>query len=248
MPNIFFKYKSLKNKEDVIRFYDIVTNNRLYFSPCSVLNDPLEGTAFSSSLSYAGCSMPIIYDFEDPIIKGQKNCFKIVSVSSTCFSPQMWAYYCDNYNGVCLCYSSSKSFSSAKNVEYDDVIDCGEIGPNGSVDLMDKIIYSSLYKKQSGWAGEKEWRIVDKTDELFFKYDSSELMAIIVGHRVDDETVSFIKSVLNNSIPIFKTHPGIHTRCIKVLPYDYYKVMDGVPFDYISNEDELYNYIKRRNS
>ena len=147
-----------------------------------------------------------------------------------------------------LCYSSSKSFSSAKNVEYDDVIDCGEIGPNGSVDLMDKIIYSSLYKKQSGWAGEKEWRIVDKTDELFFKYDSSELMAIIVGHRVDDETVSFIKSVLNNSIPIFKTHPGIHTRCIKVLPYDYYKVMDGVPFDYISNEDELYNYIKRRNS
>ena len=43
IPKIVFKYRSLKDSLDFVRFLDIVKNNRLYMPTVNQLNDPFEG-------------------------------------------------------------------------------------------------------------------------------------------------------------------------------------------------------------
>ena len=83
------------------------------------MNDPLEGQVIDvRACSYAGCSMSVAADDEDMVAQGIRNQFKILSLSSKYDSAQLWAHYADNYEGICLCFSTSGTFSSARPIEY----------------------------------------------------------------------------------------------------------------------------------
>lgn len=105
--------------------------------------------------------------FQDPGIK--VSCF-----SETNTSLLMWAYYANNYRGVCLEYD----FENV-DVSYKDV-----------VNSLHKVQYSDIrdyagyyFKKSRQWEHEQEWRIATRSDEEYVEFPF--LKAIYLGAKLD---------------------------------------------------------------
>ena len=244
MPELLFKYRPLVTKEDVIRIYDVFHNNRLYYPKISQLNDPLEGTGASIHLGYAGSTFSYITDTDLTPVQSEKELYRILSFSSDCFSPQMWAYYCANYNGICLGFSGSKSFASVQPVIYNDQKEeIGIIEPN-----IPAAVLSALLKKQSGWIVENEWRIVEKTDDCYFSFNPKELICVVLGHGIctdsNHELYDFILSIIPKDVHVFRTYPGKQSRQISLIKNGYELPGDGSRPNFIASVDELVNSIQ----
>ena len=56
-PNIIFKYKPLTTRSDIIRYYDIINHQRIFYPTSLQLNDPFEGQLPSVGLGAAGGSL-----------------------------------------------------------------------------------------------------------------------------------------------------------------------------------------------
>ena len=137
VPKLLFKFRALTTKTDLIRLVDILENNRLFFPTRKNINDPFElGRTTIQYGGYMGAWQYLQYQREEPMVSEKRERYHFLSLSEDCFSPQLWAYYADTYTGVCLCYSTEKSFRMAKPVvysseqralsEYDDCIDSGD--------------------------------------------------------------------------------------------------------------------------
>ena len=244
VPELLFKYKPLITKEDVVRIYDVFHNSRLYFPKISQLNDPLEATGVSMHLAYAGSSFSLLEDRDYIPVQSEKELYRILSFSSDCFSPQMWAYYCANYNGVCLGFSSSNSLSSVQPVNYSDrQEEISEIDPK-----LSTVLSSALLKKQSGWIAEKEWRFVKKTEACFFAFNPEELVCVILGHEIctrnNQELYNFIHSIIPQNIPIFRTLPGKQSGQINLIENEYEIQHDGLRPNFITSVAQLSHHLQ----
>jgi len=97
-----FKYRQLYDKcsNDGIYEYtkDAIFNNRIFFSPPFMLNDPFECSYYSLSGNQ----------------NLQTNDFKIFSTSKTQCDIPMWAYYGDSHKGVCLEYDLNSVINAVK--------------------------------------------------------------------------------------------------------------------------------------
>ena len=104
-PKLFFKFKSLASGNSLSRLDDILTNNRLFFPDRRQLNDPFEGLVCKLNASgYAGASIAAAIDSEGAALGPKRDEFRILALSSNCFSPLMWAHYGDECKGICLCF------------------------------------------------------------------------------------------------------------------------------------------------
>ena len=57
-PELIYKYKGIKTKEDFVRTIDIIKNHRIYLPHYQELNDPLEGQVINIIPDgYPGCSL-----------------------------------------------------------------------------------------------------------------------------------------------------------------------------------------------
>ena len=216
-PKLFFKYRSLSRKEDLTRLLEQISEQYLYFPTREKLNDPFEGMIGDSSIvgiGYAGVSLRRIYGQEIPPIKDLADKYRILSLSATCFSPLMWAFYGDGGKGVCLCFQSNKSLHSARPVVYSDanVPDKKEM----SIEELDEYILCCFFKKHADWAYEKEWRIVEKTDSDRVTLNN-ELISIILGNKVDPKDVLLIKQFLPPNVQLFRTHNDAEEKRIRLL-------------------------------
>lgn len=242
MPELLFKFKNTTTRKDVERVCDILSNNRLYFPKPSQLNDPLEGTGLSPVLSVAGSSISNANDEAHSIIKEYRDSFRILSLSENCFSPQLWAYYCNNYDGVCLCYNATKSFANATPIMYSS-----ETNTYNFEKMEKDDIYKTLKKhfqiKQPDWKSEREWRIVEQTNDNYITYNPDELLCIIIGHNVSKETVKTLQNHIRTNVKILQTKPGIISRNINFLPLGYIPVYDGSSPTHISELNELEKYV-----
>ena len=234
-PKLIFKYRALSSREDIDRFYDIIKYNRLYLPTIPQVNDPFEGK-IDATFAVMGQSMRMAMDIDFFAVSDRKEKTRLLSLSEDCFSPQLWAYYCNNYHGVCLCYKTDKTFSEIMPVQYSDKIRSGEGVLEPTFKQIYELIKDSLFVKQEGWMYEKEWRMVfqpvlkDEYDsnendvDSFLSYDSEELVGIIIGER---------------------THTGARTGKVKIQEYGYQYDGTGAPADYISTVRELFDRINR---
>lgn len=243
MPRLLFKYKAMTSAEDIIRVIDILKNHRLYFPVASQLNDPLEGVIRMESSGFAGISIFRNIDEEYPHETGYREKFQILSFSRNCFSPQMWAYYCHEYNGMCLCYKGSNTFSTAQEVEYTSE----EYEPDPFVDprLVFESYEQAFMKKQIEWKHEQEWRIVKNRNKkaIYLNYQANELVGVILGHKLNNEYSKLIQSIVPAHVQLMITHPGYRTRRIGILPYDYKIQCDGSPQPYIYDLEDMEEYL-----
>lgn len=253
-PELIFKYKALSSKSDILHFLDIINHHRLFFPTVYQLNDPFEGYLSTIHPSVAGCSIHLSADEEHPIIISLKEEYHILALTDDCFSPQMWALYCQDYSGVCLCYKTSKTFHNVKTLEYKS--QAAEIRPFNTENEKElrRLIKKRLLEKQIGWAYEHEWRIIerirrnnaDANNSSYITYEPDELVGIIIGHKMDDETKDFVLSTIRGDLPVFKTCPGSVTGQIHLLEYHYEIRYNGSVPEFIDTISQLKEAIQKK--
>ena len=246
-PKLIFKYRSLNNDKDFKRIEGIINNNKLYFPNIYQLNDPFEGYLCPPITGIAGSSLSEIADQDHPIMNDIKKNVHILALSEDCFSPQLWAYYCNNYSGIALCFTTDISFKNIKPVEYKE---SGfelyqKYGENAANTDFHKALLECVMYKQEGWKYEKEWRIVRSgIKKPYYTFNKNELIAVIIGHNVDDKYIDNLKHILPYNFPIFKTYAGAPSGKIHFLPYDYKVELYGKRPDFIDTNTELIKAIK----
>lgn len=246
IPKIIYKYKPMITRDDVIRFFDLIANHRIFLPYINQLNDPFECIMSDVSFGTAGSSISRAMDKDHQYVVKRKGEIQILALSEDCCSPQLWAYYCGDYNGVCLCFKTNKTFHDIKKVNYVQNIASGEMVIAGNPADVERLITQRLFLKQEGWQYEHEWRMIfDCNADRYLKYDPDELIAIIIGHKMDSELVSYIKNSLPNDFPIFRTHAGNISGKVRLLPIDYEIIGDGKEPDFIDNTDDLFSATTR---
>lgn len=250
-PKLLFKYRPVTTLKELVRLNEIVQKNELYLPTIPQLNDPFEGR-INVTFAIAGNSLTRLTDKDfSPVIE-RKRKTRLLSLSEDCFSPQLWAYYCNDYHGVCLCFKTNKTFNSAEPVAYPNPIDVGKLVIEPTKDKIYKMIRESLLRKQAGWKYEREWRMIfqpeldkngDETNEVQSKltFDSDELLAVIIGNKLSDDEQKVIKSIIPESVKVFVVHTGALSGLVKIHEYGYKYSYDGNDPDYISTLDELYD-------
>ena len=239
-PNIIFKYKPLTTRSDIIRYYDIINHQRIFYPTSLQLNDPFEGQLPSVGLGAAGGSLLKKADKEYSQIRNIRNRIHVMSLSEDCFSAQLWAYYCNNYTGVCFCFKTDQTFKDIQKVEYVDQFDTNGIDIIPDLETVEQVLLNRVYQKTIGWKYENEWRMIrlsQNTEYLYF--DERELIALIIGHNIDKETEQFILNTVPDNLPVYKTYPGEVTGLIHLIKHNYEITYDGREQDFIDNAEEL---------
>lgn len=243
IPKLIFKFKPLSSREDVIRFFDTIKKQRLYYPNSYQLNDPFEGQIPNYG-GVAGNSIMTAVDQNRDYIRKIKEQIHIMSLSEDCFSPQLWAYYCNNYNGVCLCFRTDSTFSSISRVSYVANVDDSSDDTPGTLEQIEQALMERVMQKTEGWKYEKEWRMISKgtvpPNAEYLSFGQDELVGLIYGHNLNSETVDFIKSTIPGNLPLYKTYPGEVTGKVHIISPEYTFRYDGEPQDFIDNVDELY--------
>ena len=240
-PYLFFKYRSIASYELIYRVLETVTERKLFFPTRKQINDPFENLVVPLHVSgYAGSGIFLAADEELPFLEDERNKYRILSLSSTCFSPLMWAHYADECKGLCLCFCTNKSFKTAKAVEY---INTSAYKDDYNIikdSELEKHIRESFFIKHADWQYEKEWRIVSKIDNCFFEYDNDELVAIIYGSNIENSKKALLKKLFPSSIKQYKIHLGGQSGTIKLLPDDYEICYDMREPKFITSVDQLF--------
>lgn len=215
-----YKYRSLQTLLDWERLGDILENDRLYFPTYDQLNDPYEGasTLLVPKDGYAGCSLSNEYDMDYSVIASIKKQYRLLSLSGTCKSTLLWAHYAGYYTGLVLVYKSDKSFASAQKVIYQNAETREQI--KVSAEECDKEVCNTFLSKYKDWEYEHEWRIIEKTDDKYFNYNSNELVGIIVGNKFSNYSILMLKGLLDkfkNGLSIYRAIPGFQTNGIRII-------------------------------
>ena len=254
-PQLLFKYLPLDTLEHLRRIIDILENNHIYMPVRSQLNDPMEGTYTSVSMSYAGSSIPFIAEEENPYLKEARDQFHILSLSQSCFIPQLWAYYTGNYSGICLCYRTDKIFSQAEKIQYKKINKQNRLKLHEGL-YTEERIKKDLLIKEYNWKHEQEWRIIKKADgddDFYFSYDKNDLVAIILGWTKQSEQENkenlfkskILDKFIQNQFPIYRVHTGKSSLKILLLDDKNEVHYDGSKSPFIKNTSQLFNKIIR---
>lgn len=247
---LLFKFRPLVTLNHLSRLIESLNDNSLYFPTYEKLNDPLESSGYIIELSgYAGRNIFVQSDDEDSIVKAQRAKMRILSLSKYCFSPSMWAYYANEFNGVCIGYWKKHEFLNAKEITYITqsvpAKMANHLGEIEDADILGKEIVNSFFYKHNDWEHEGEWRIVSDQEESYFRYNPECLSCIIIGHNVNKEIRDIIVSRFKN-VPTYKTKVGYRSFGINLLPVDYEIKLDGTPPPFIKNNDELLQDLNKR--
>lgn len=215
MNGKLYKYRSLEtiydNKGNIIydgvdRCIDIIKNNRLYFPTREQLNDPYEGIATPIKLGISGEGMFSSLGFIHPYIEGIMNQYRVLSLSGTPLSMQMWAHYAANYKGICFEFGTNGVLGKANKVQYLDKPFEAIYEPDN--DEMEEIIKNNFYYKSKNWQYEEEYRIIAKSNNEFIQFDKKELTGIIIGQSALKNKVvreQIIELAEKKKIPVYYT-------------------------------------------
>ena len=248
-PKLIFKYRAVSSPKEFDRLSDILKNQRLYLPTIPQLNDPFEGK-LNVSFGIPGSFIIRSKDNDFSPVKEAKAKTRLLALSEDCFSPQLWAYYCNDYHGVCLCFKTDSTFDSIKPVNYPEHRQIGNPVIEPSWNQIYQLLSNSLLTKQEGWKYEHEWRMIfqpqlDSEDKIitespsFLPFDSNELVGIIFGNKLSDSEKSDILAITPAHVNIFNVHTGALTGKVKLEEYGYKYPGDGSKYDYISSVEEL---------
>lgn len=249
-PKLIFKYRALSNREDIDRLFDIIRNHHLYLPTIPQVNDPFEGR-IDICPGVAGDFIRRAMDIDFFVVRECKQQTRLLALSEDCFSPQLWAYYCNDYHGVCLCFFTDKTFCDIQPVQYLDNINEADYDRTPTRKLIYELIKKSMLKKQEGWRYEREWRLVFQPEladdhsiireaEKFLVYQPDELACVILGDKLEQSMKEIIRALVPDHILLFEVHTGAVTGKVKLMEYGYRYPGDGSEPDFIATPEELY--------
>lgn len=236
-----YKFKSVSSELEFKRIIDIINNHEIYIPNKIQVNDPFEGSIIQTHFGNMGnwyyiASRTLSYQARSFLDK-----YRFLSLSDKATSAQMWAYYADTFKGLCLVFNTTKSFKNYEDILYLDEKtreNICEIIENPDDDELNLITKYNLLLKSDDWQKEHEVRIIVDSDQKFIHFDNNELVAIILGHNIDENfEKSIIVAAKDNNIEIYKTYLDNLKLKIDILPYDFnFNEIIGAGGDY---EEEL---------
>ena len=236
VPSLLFKYMALNDKNDLAHLLLMLSENQIYLPDYSQLNDPLEGASAAIDLGVCGQFITSCADEEYYLVKEAKSKFKIISFSSSFNSPQLWAHYGGNYSGVCLGFSTTGIFHDVRKVIYTEHKPSTKSFPNG--EGLDVALLENFLHKEEHWSYEKEWRYIEKTDSKFLKYQKEDIKCILLGNRIEPDIKKLIlQALLDYRIPVLKTHIGVESYKIRLLPMEYVHIYEGSTPPFVDDLD-----------
>lgn len=230
-PNIFYKYKGINCDTDLQRLLDIMINKKIYLPRPSKLNDPFEGHTFNLPMGIMGTGIYSALNLHHPVVDGLIDEFKILSFTELNNSAPMWAYYSNNYKGVCLGFKSIRTFAYLERVNYGT-----EYIPDYPLQQYDNVklnnyLKSALLIKSKEWEHEKEWRLISKSNDDYICFQNDELIYIILGHNLNNEEKDIIiRTAYEQHIQILEAIPGTSDLAIHIKDINVPLVYDGSPF------------------
>lgn len=182
LPQRIYRYRSLGRRSSALdQEIDSIRNRYLYCSDFRRMNDPMEGFFESTAALRANK----IYREAIRQIKDNKSRFGLACFSETHTNVLMWAHYADNFEGMCIEYSSRELLvglpreASLVRIAYVD--DLPEISLNEARNPGDAAVYI-LSQKQSNWSYEREWRVLAELGEVSVGLEQP-VTAIYFGNR-----------------------------------------------------------------
>lgn len=132
------------------------------------------------------------------LLTDQKNILHTDTHKISCFSENntsllMWAYYANNYSGVCIRF----------NAHSDDILSkhCQKVQYTNHY-LSDNS-FNNYFRKSIEWSHEQEWRIVCETKDEYIPTNSID--AVFLGARMDEPTIQeFIDLGNQHNLEVYK--------------------------------------------
>lgn len=238
MDTILYKYKALNTYtiESIVQKY-------FFFPRATQLNDPFECwfelNSDSTEEEFREYKKKNYLDMnltKEKIIELMKSeehkkkrhenlkSYRVLSLAENSEIDTMWAYYSENYRGLCLGYrafpmedgnptiniynpniktcpeihaDNTSSFLILKKIKYQDD---GKTKLNLITKENTDIVADNLYIKKVCWSAEKEYRsvfIFDNEKNLQISYPDETLAEVIFGYRMEPENMNIIKSLID---------------------------------------------------
>lgn len=235
LPHYLYKYCRISSAEDLAHLCDVLINKRVFASPLGELNDPLEGCGVSVRPAVAGGTMPSIIGKRHSIDVERYAPYRVLSLTETPSSPQMWAHYANGYGGACLQFdpqimdvAAEKVLYSSQNIRLSE----HEVPE----ELADEIEHQSILTKHLAWSYEQEWRAilkVDRVDEKGFIHCGLENpTALIVGHEINRDVSLFLKWMCEQvGIAMYQSEILDWSYQVRIIPFEFEVDVNGEDYE-----------------
>lgn len=208
-----YKYRGIE-KDVFARDLKTFQNNQFFAPKFEVLNDPFEAN-FKEIISNTLDIVNNIFSIDAQKLKDQlkevvdyKHKLGILSLSKTCLSEQMWAYYASSNKGYCIEYDLEKLKDKTQNFDFLSQLDIkysNEIPTIGFEDLKNSQMISKMFGvKKENWRHEKEIRLIFNNSSLKSHHESAITGVCFGCHATEDNIEIFKDAFENRNIKFYK--------------------------------------------
>lgn len=212
-----YKYRGIES--DIIdRDISTFQKNQFFAPKFEMLNDPFEAN-FNEIISNTFDLIKNIFSADADKLKKQlrevielKHKLGILSLSKTCYSEQMWAYYASSNRGYCIEYDLDKLKDKTKNFDFSselEIIYSDEIPTLNIEDIKDNLMFKKMYGvKKRNWQHEEEIRLIFDNSSIKDHHESA-MTGIYFGCQCNDSTIELFKEKFSNrDINFYKITPN----------------------------------------
>lgn len=205
IPQTLYRFRWL-SPDTFDREMTALENSYLYAPPFSAMNDPMEAfyetggpgdRIVDAMLSPSGKNVQDMYKMLDEMVAN----FALVSFTGTYEALPLWAYYANNFSGMCLEFDTEQLFigdfqnEKLRSVTYARHA-LPSIGPHDFGTGMEEAVIARITRKRVEWSHEKEWRVI--TGSVGPKhYLDDALKRVYLGPRIDETHAQRICKILS---------------------------------------------------
>ena len=201
-----YKYRSV-DKDIFERDIRTFTKNQFFASNFEMLNDPFEAN-FNDTTSHTLDMVKSMFSVDtsnlrkqlDKVI-GYKVKLGVFSLSKTCYSQQMWAYYSTSYSGYCIEYDLEKLKDKTKNFDFSMQLDITYSDDIPTIKLEDfeniSIFQKMFGTKTTYWRHEEETRLLFENFSIKEHHESA-ITGIVFGYKANNNLIETFKDAFDN--------------------------------------------------
>ena len=180
----YYKYRALENWQYLL---DIFLHKRLYAGSFASMNDPMEGQSYYVNGQARG-------DVRTAIA-AQREQWNICSLTPHVKSSLMWAYYASGHRGIALGVElqRTKKGEIRRPVDYDSQV---YVRPDEAKRSLDDIATTILFRKQSLWGHEDEFRVITRG-----QYVAVDIVEVHLGSLMVDADRRLVTELVKLAAP-----------------------------------------------
>ena len=180
----YYKYRALGNWQFLL---DIFLRKRLYAGSFASMNDPMEGQSYYVNGQVRG-------DVRS-VIASRREQWNICSLTPHANKSLMWAYYANGHRGIAIGVELQRLRRGdiRRPVDYDSTV---YILPDEAKRSLDEVATTILFRKQSLWGHEDEYRVLTRS-----QYVAVNIVEVYLGSLIADDDRRLVTELVKLAAP-----------------------------------------------